>query len=140
MTFSRHIRSFFLATLVGSPLVSLSSCGPALAEKKAEAFAESQVLDARPEPFAGDLVNNSPWAVLVWGDNVGGPGVSYACVPAGVSTHNWPGNIDVDFAYSASLRMWCKIGAGEARVENGGAWWCPEGWSQPPYLRYDLGC
>lgn len=106
------------------------------------AFVSAAVAESRPEPFAGDVVNQSQFRVLVWGDNVAGPntGVTYACVNANSSTHNWSWANDVDFAYSASRGEWCKIGIGEARISSTSTWSCPEGWSRPSYLRYDLRC
>jgi hypothetical protein len=108
----------------------------------AAAFASPAFAESRPEPFAGDVVNESQYRVLVWGDNVAGPntGVTYACVNRYTSTHYWSWANDVDFVYSASRNEWCKIGAGEARIGVNGVWQCPEGWSRPSYLRYDLRC
>jgi hypothetical protein len=108
----------------------------------AASFVSPVFAESRPEPFAGDVVNRSPYRVLVWGDNVRGAntGVGYACVQANSSTHGWGWANDVDFAYSASRRQWCKIGIWQAEINANATWHCPEGWSAPNYLRYDLGC
>lgn len=94
----------------------------------------------RREPFAGDVVNNSPHSVLVWGRNVGGSGEDFACLLAYHSTHDWRGAVDVEFAYSAKRRKWCNIGIGEARIDADANWTCPGGWETPSYLPYDKGC
>jgi hypothetical protein len=108
----------------------------------AAAFVSPAFAASQPEPFAGDVVNQSQFRVLIWGDNAAGSGtgVSYGCVNANTSTHNWSWGNDIDFVYSVNRGEWCKIGTGEARIGTGGVWTCPGGWSRPNYLRYDLRC
>lgn len=134
MTTRTRVYGFTLSASLLSVLSSalLSGCGPSVANA-ASAGADAQ--GVRPEPFAGDVVNNSPYRVLIWGDNIPGADANgYLCLPAGENSHRWSGSVDVDFAYSSSRRQWCKIGAGEARIGASGFTHCPSGWQDAPFL------
>jgi hypothetical protein len=87
----------------------------------------------QPEPFAGDMVNESAQRVLIVGDDVlaAGGGFQFACQSANSSTHNIPWATDVDFFFDPATVRWCKIGIWEGKRFGNGTWHCPEGWLTP---------
>lgn len=135
-------------------LTVLAGCGTSVEDppdtSASESLGEAEAAATRCEPAAGDIINNSPYRILLNGDNLPSGttigGLQYRCLNAYESSHSWNNNCtDVDFAWSVNRGQWCKIPGyfpeqQEVTVSSTGGWnclkWLPpggdsSGWAPP---------